>query len=154
MYWKSLFSPGVVHLGQIQSGLRAAIRIVQGSHIKIHMNSDVPVQVDGEPWIQPAGDIVVLRSALKVCVILDFRSHFTINIFHKNTVFLKVSQLSLTDYLRFLDFCHLLQFIIIQLLFHSMPVSGLTAILSYACHFCWVFNLDVYQTIRKKLLNE
>ena len=24
------------------------------------------VQVDGEPWIQPAGDIVVLRSALKV----------------------------------------------------------------------------------------
>ena len=36
---------GVVHLGQIQSGLRAAIRIVQGSHIKIHMNCDVPVQV-------------------------------------------------------------------------------------------------------------
>ena len=25
-------------------------------------------QVDGEPWIQPAGDIVVLRSALKVTV--------------------------------------------------------------------------------------
>ena len=23
-------------------------------------------QVDGEPWIQPVGDIVVLRSALKV----------------------------------------------------------------------------------------
>ena len=57
---------GVVHLGQIQSGLRSAIRIVQGSHIKIHMNCDVPVQVDGEPWIQTAGDIVVLRSALKV----------------------------------------------------------------------------------------
>ena len=35
----------MVHLGQIQSGLRAAIRIVQGSHIKIHMNSEVPVQV-------------------------------------------------------------------------------------------------------------
>ena len=57
---------GVVHLGKIQSGLRSAIRIVQGSHIKIHMNCEVPVQVDGEPWIQPAGDIVVLRSALKV----------------------------------------------------------------------------------------
>ena len=36
---------GVVHLGQIQSGLRSAIRIVQGSHIKIHMSTDVPVQV-------------------------------------------------------------------------------------------------------------
>ena len=57
---------GVVHLGKIQSGLRSAIRIVQGSHIKIHMNCEVPVQVDGEPWIQPPGDITVLRSALKV----------------------------------------------------------------------------------------
>ena len=26
----------------------------------------MPVQVDGEPWIQPPGDIVVLKSALKV----------------------------------------------------------------------------------------
>jgi len=60
---------GVVHLGQIQSGLRSAIRIVQGSHIKIHMSTDVPVQVDGEPWIQPAGDIVVLKSALKATML-------------------------------------------------------------------------------------
>lgn len=60
---------GVVHLGQIQSGLRSAIRIVQGSHIKIHMNREVPVQVDGEPWIQPAGDIVVLKSALKATML-------------------------------------------------------------------------------------
>ena len=27
---------------------------------------DMPVHVDGEPWIQPAGQVVVLRSALKV----------------------------------------------------------------------------------------
>ncbi|XP_040569190.1 diacylglycerol kinase theta isoform X2 [Lepeophtheirus salmonis] len=60
---------GVVHLGQIQSGLRSAIRIVQGSHIKIKMNSEIPVQVDGEPWIQPSGDIVVLKSALKATML-------------------------------------------------------------------------------------
>jgi hypothetical protein len=30
------------------------------------------VQVDGEPWIQPAGDIVVLKSALKVRILLRF----------------------------------------------------------------------------------
>ena len=24
------------------------------------------MQVDGEPWIQPAGEVIVLRSALKV----------------------------------------------------------------------------------------
>lgn len=40
--------------------------VIQGSHIKIRMNSELPVQVDGEPWIQAPSDIVVLRSALKV----------------------------------------------------------------------------------------
>lgn len=48
-----LFSPGAF-LGR------------QGGHIKIHLNSDIPVQVDGEPWVQSPGDIVVLKSALKV----------------------------------------------------------------------------------------
>lgn len=37
--------------------------------IKIWMYNDLPVQVDGEPWIQSAGQVVVLRSALKVSVI-------------------------------------------------------------------------------------
>jgi diacylglycerol kinase (ATP) len=60
---------GVVHLGQIQSGLKSAIRIIQGSHIKIKTNTEMPVQVDGEPWLQPAGDIVVLRSALKATML-------------------------------------------------------------------------------------
>lgn len=40
--------------------------LLQGSHIKIKTNTEIPVQVDGEPWLQPAGDIVVLKSALKV----------------------------------------------------------------------------------------
>ncbi|XP_037051988.1 diacylglycerol kinase theta isoform X6 [Bradysia coprophila] len=60
---------GVVHLGQIQSGLRQATRIAQGGHIKIHSHSDIPVQVDGEPWIQPPGDVVVFNSALKATML-------------------------------------------------------------------------------------
>lgn len=60
---------GVVHLGQIQSGLRSAIRIAQGGHIKIHLNSDIPVQVDGEPWVQSPCDVVVLKSALKATML-------------------------------------------------------------------------------------
>ncbi|XP_020283288.1 diacylglycerol kinase theta isoform X2 [Pseudomyrmex gracilis] len=59
----------VFHLGQIQSGLRGARRIAQGGHIKIHLNSGIPVQVDGEPWIQNPGDIVVLKSALKATML-------------------------------------------------------------------------------------
>ncbi|XP_030370885.1 diacylglycerol kinase theta isoform X2 [Scaptodrosophila lebanonensis] len=60
---------GVVHLGQIQSGIRTAMRIAQGGHIKIHLNTDMPVQVDGEPWIQSPGDVVVLKSALKATML-------------------------------------------------------------------------------------
>ncbi|XP_046673219.1 diacylglycerol kinase theta isoform X3 [Homalodisca vitripennis] len=60
---------GVVHLGQIQSGLRSAMRIAQGGHIKIHLNCETPVQVDGEPWVQSAGDVVVLKSALKATML-------------------------------------------------------------------------------------
>ncbi|KAK6629819.1 hypothetical protein RUM43_003639 [Polyplax serrata] len=60
---------GVVHLGQIQSGLRSAMRIAQGGHIKIHLNSDIPVQVDGEPWVQSPGNVVVLKSALKATML-------------------------------------------------------------------------------------
>lgn len=65
---------GMVHMGQIQSGLRSAVRIAQGSHIKIHMTREIPVQVDGEPWIQPAGDIVVLKSALKATMLKKMKT--------------------------------------------------------------------------------
>ena len=33
------------------------------------MFEELPVQVDGEPWLQPAGHVVVLRSALKVYIL-------------------------------------------------------------------------------------
>ncbi|XP_070490041.1 diacylglycerol kinase theta isoform X4 [Chironomus tepperi] len=65
---------GVVHLGQIQSGLRSAMRIAQGGHIKIHLHSETPVQVDGEPWVQSPGDVVVLKSALKATMLKKIKS--------------------------------------------------------------------------------
>ncbi|XP_046350974.1 diacylglycerol kinase theta-like isoform X3 [Haliotis rufescens] len=60
---------GVVHMGQIHSGLRTGMRIAQGGHLRITLLTDIPVQVDGEPWIQPAGQVVVLRSALKATML-------------------------------------------------------------------------------------
>ncbi|XP_077284863.1 diacylglycerol kinase theta isoform X2 [Arctopsyche grandis] len=65
---------GVVHLGQIQSGLRSAMRIAQGGHIKIHLKSDIPVQVDGEPWVQSPGEVVVLKSALKATMLKKIKA--------------------------------------------------------------------------------
>ncbi|XP_022106252.1 diacylglycerol kinase theta-like isoform X2 [Acanthaster planci] len=60
---------GVVHLGQIQSGLRTGIRLAQGANIRIWLNTDMPVQVDGEPWMQLAGQVVVCRSALQATML-------------------------------------------------------------------------------------
>jgi diacylglycerol kinase (ATP) len=60
---------GVVHMGQIQSGLRSAMRIAQGGHIRIRLNTEMPVQVDGEPWIQTPGEVVILKSALKATML-------------------------------------------------------------------------------------
>ncbi|KAH7726190.1 diacylglycerol kinasetheta [Aphelenchoides avenae] len=57
--------PDVSRLGLIQSKLAAGIRIAQGGSIKITTRDDWPVQVDGEPHIQPPGTITILKSALK-----------------------------------------------------------------------------------------
>ncbi|XP_048489589.1 diacylglycerol kinase theta isoform X5 [Plutella xylostella] len=64
---------GVVHLGQIQSGLRGAMRIAQGGHIKINLKSEIPVQVDGEPWVAAPSEVVVLKSALKATMLKKLR---------------------------------------------------------------------------------
>ncbi|UJR14166.1 hypothetical protein I4U23_001161 [Adineta vaga] len=67
---------GIVHLGQIQSGIRSGIRLAQGGHVHIRMNNDypVPVQVDGEPWLQPPCDITIIRSALKATMLRKRKS--------------------------------------------------------------------------------
>lgn len=60
---------GIVHMGQIQSGLSRALRIAQGGRIKLRLNTEVPIQVDGEPWIQSACEVNIIRSALKATML-------------------------------------------------------------------------------------
>ncbi|KAM3866733.1 diacylglycerol kinase theta [Diretmus argenteus] len=57
---------GVVHMGQVQSGLRSGIRIAQGNYIRLTVSKPIPVQVDGEPWIQPPGHIIISAAGPKV----------------------------------------------------------------------------------------
>ncbi|XP_029458619.1 diacylglycerol kinase theta [Rhinatrema bivittatum] len=57
---------GVVHMGQVQSGLRSGIRIAQGSYFRVTLLKPVPLQVDGEPWIQPPGQIIISAAGPKV----------------------------------------------------------------------------------------
>lgn len=48
---------GVMHMGQIQGGMRNGVRLAQGATINILFHSSMPVQVDGEPWVQPASRV-------------------------------------------------------------------------------------------------
>ncbi|KAL0974105.1 hypothetical protein UPYG_G00215430 [Umbra pygmaea] len=57
---------GVVHMGQVQSGMRSGIRLAQGNYVRIKVTKPIPVQVDGEPWIQPPGHIVISAAGPKV----------------------------------------------------------------------------------------
>ncbi|XP_053735044.1 diacylglycerol kinase theta-like isoform X1 [Synchiropus splendidus] len=57
---------GVVHMGQVQGGLRSGIRLAQGSYIRLSLSKATAVQVDGEPWIQQPGDIIVSAAGPKV----------------------------------------------------------------------------------------
>ncbi|XP_058195568.1 diacylglycerol kinase 1 isoform X2 [Rhododendron vialii] len=43
---------GTWHLGKLQVGLSRARRLAQGQLIKIHLYAALPVQIDGEPWLQ------------------------------------------------------------------------------------------------------
>ncbi|XP_010678411.2 diacylglycerol kinase 1 [Beta vulgaris subsp. vulgaris] len=43
---------GTWHLGKLQVGLSRAQRLAQGQSIKIQLFAALPVQIDGEPWLQ------------------------------------------------------------------------------------------------------
>ncbi|XP_065196869.1 diacylglycerol kinase theta-like [Sycon ciliatum] len=50
---------GVMHLGQIQGNIRGGLRLAQGSSLVLTMASPMPVQIDGEPWLQPVSRCTV-----------------------------------------------------------------------------------------------
>lgn len=52
----------------MQSGMRSGIRIAQGNYVRLTVSKPIPVQVDGEPWIQPPGHIIISAAGPKVSV--------------------------------------------------------------------------------------
>ena len=58
-YLEAVAVEGSLHLAQIKVGMSDAVKLNQGFYYEFELNKPVPVQVDGEPWIEPAGKIVI-----------------------------------------------------------------------------------------------
>lgn len=61
-----LLSLAALPQGQVQSGLRSGIRIAQGSYFRVTLLKATPVQVDGEPWVQAPGHLIISAAGPKV----------------------------------------------------------------------------------------
>jgi len=50
---------GTVHLAKIQTGISNGVRLGQASSIELRITSEIPAQVDGEPFSSPPGTMAV-----------------------------------------------------------------------------------------------
>ncbi|ETN12411.1 hypothetical protein PPTG_09249 [Phytophthora nicotianae INRA-310] len=50
---------GTLHLGQMQVGLSKAVRLCQAKSVRITLKETLPVQIDGEPWLQNPSEMEI-----------------------------------------------------------------------------------------------
>eukprot|EP00753_Platysulcus_tardus_P005803 PLAT13703.1.p1 GENE.PLAT13703.1~~PLAT13703.1.p1 ORF type:complete len:558 (+),score=97.35 PLAT13703.1:120-1676(+) len=54
---------GSLHMAQLKCQLARSLRLAQCSQLSVRLRRKAAVQVDGEPWMQPAGDIHVCSTS-------------------------------------------------------------------------------------------
>ena len=60
---------GALHLALMQLGVGWAVPLARCSRVRIEMNAALPMQADGEPWLQEAGRVEVAHAAqARMCV--------------------------------------------------------------------------------------
>ncbi|CAH0489823.1 unnamed protein product [Peronospora farinosa] len=70
---------GTLHLGQMQVGLSNAVRLCQAKSVSLTLKETLPVQIDGEPWLQNSDeiDISFLQQAFMLSRTVDERDVVT-----------------------------------------------------------------------------
>jgi len=65
---------GVYHMGKIKGGLATGIRLAQGAQINLVLKQTLPVQVDGEPWLQNPCAIMIRPTLLQAKMLIKNNS--------------------------------------------------------------------------------
>ncbi|KAE9282885.1 hypothetical protein PR003_g27286 [Phytophthora rubi] len=70
---------GTLHLGQMQVGLSKAVRLCQAKSVSLTLKETLPVQIDGEPWLQKPSemDISFLQQAFMLSRTVEERDVVT-----------------------------------------------------------------------------
>ncbi|CAH0517338.1 unnamed protein product [Peronospora belbahrii] len=70
---------GTLHLGQMQVGLSKAVRLCQAKSISLSLKETLPVQIDGEPWLQNPNEMEIsfLQQAFMLSRTVDERDVVT-----------------------------------------------------------------------------
>lgn len=60
---------GPLHLGLVQLGLARGKRLCQATNVEVVTRREMPVQADGEPWLQPPSRILVSARGTRAAVL-------------------------------------------------------------------------------------